>query len=456
MAEKPSMINDMTEGNVTKLMLKFAYPFVIANALQLVYNMVDMVIVGNFVGKTALSGVSGGGELLNFITFLGMGVTGAGQIMIAQAVGRKDHDAMSRIVGTMTSFLAICGVVIMILMQFVSDALLRWMNVPAEAFGQAHAYCSVCFWGVLFIYGYNIVSAVLRGMGDSRKPLMFIAIAASLNLLLDLLFVGVLKMESAGAALATILGQALSFIISVIYLYRRKESFGFDFKLRSFRIRKNTLLPMIKLGGPMALQHAAIGISMMFVSRFINAYGVAISAVTGVGSKLRQLISIFTRSMRQAGSSMIGQNIGAGKPERVRTVVRISLTITFSAAVILGAVFLTFPRQIFGLFNSDPEVLGFADDYMLYACLPSMLGLSLVAPFNAVVAGVGHSMLSLILGLVDGVVARIGLAMLLGKALGMGIHGLWLGDGLADFVILIIVAAYYFSGRWKTRKLLIA
>ncbi len=450
------MINDMTEGNVTKLMLKFAYPFVLANALQLVYNMVDMVIVGNFVGKAALSGVSGGGELLNFITFLGMGVTGAGQVMTAQAVGRKDHEAVSRIVGTMTSFLAICGVVIMIAMQFVSDTILHWLNVPPEAFPQAHAYCSVCFWGVLFIYGYNIVSAILRGMGDSKKPLVFIAIAASFNLILDLLFVGVLKMESAGAALATISGQALSFIISVIYLYRRKESFGFDFKLRSFKIKKNTLLPLVKLGGPMALQHAAIGISMMFVSSFINAYGVAISAVTGVGSKLKQLISIFTRSMRQSGSAIIGQNMGAGKPERVKTVVRNALFITLSAAIILSVIFITFSKEIFGLFNKDPEVLAYARDFMIYACVPAMIGLSLVAPFNAVVEGVGNSMLSLILGLVDGVVARIGIALLLSKVFGMGIHGLWLGDGTADFVILIITAGYFFSGKWKTRKLLIA
>ncbi len=453
MAEK-TMINNLTEGSVARKLISFSLPFIAANALQIVYNIVDMVIVGNFVGAEALSGVSVGGDLLNFCTLMGMGIANAAQVMIAQGVGKGDRESIKHTIGTLFSSLTIGAIIIGGLAMIFTPQLLGLLNCPEDAFAQATSYCAVCFWGMIFIYGYNAVSAVLRGMGDSRRPLVFITIAAVFNLLLDLLFVGVFKWESAGAALATILGQALSLIISVVYLYRKREAFGFDFKPRSFAIRKEILIPLYKLGIPMSLQFAAISISMMFVNSLINAYGVAASAVTGVGNKLRQIVSIVTRSMATAGAAMIGQNLGARKPERVKKIVRISLAICLTTFFVLGTIFLIFPRQIFSLFNDSEAVLALAADQMFF-CVVCMSSQALMAPFNAVVHGSDNSLLGLIMGMLNGIIARVGLALLFGNVMHMGLRGYWLGNAAAGYVTFFIAAAYYLSGRWKTRKLMV-
>jgi putative MATE family efflux protein len=291
-------------------------------------------------------------------------------------------------------------------------------------------------------------------MGDSMRPFIFIAIAAVINFLLDLLFISVMGMEAFGAALATIIGQAFSFIASIIYLYKKREAFGFDFKLKSFALRWDKLKPMIKLGFPLALQFAAISISMLFVNSYINSYGLIASAVTGIGNKLRNVMSIFTRSIATAGSSMVGQNMGAGKPDRVKQMVRTASIICLSAGILVSGIFLLFPKQIFSLFDRNPEVLAWAPRYMWTLAL-TFMSFSVMSPFNAVINGIGFAGLSLVIALVDGVVSRIGLSLLLGITFNMGIEGFWYGSALASFMTGIIGGIYYFSGKWKTRKLII-
>lgn len=328
------------------------------------------------------------------------------------------------------------------------------MNTPAESYAGARAYTLVCFAGLFFVFGYNVVSATLRGMGDSRRPLLFIAVAAVANLILDLIFIAVFHWGPFGAALATVIGQGLSFVISLIYLYHRREAFGFDFKRESFRVHKSRLIPMVKIGCPMALQYSAVALSMLFVKSYINSYGVLASTVTGVGDKLRSMASIITRAMGTAGSSMVGQNIGAGKLDRVKRVVAVSAAVCLSACLVLSAVVLLFPEAIFSVFNTEPEVLAMARDYMPSLAI-AFLTLAAMAPFNAVVNGTGFATLAMTIGLVDGVIARVGLSILLGVYLDWGIKGFWYGNALAGFVAAAIGGAYFFSGKWKTRRLLV-
>ena len=271
-----------------------------------------------------------------------------------------------------------------------------------------------------------------------------------INLVLDLLFVAVFHLEAFGAALATIIAQGLSFIISLIYLYRRRDAFGFDFKPASFRIHKAQALQLCKLGFPMALQYGAIMLSVIFVNAFINDFGVAVSAVNGVGNKLRSLASIGIMSVGTAASSMCGQNLGARKPDRVKRIVHISLALNLAYTAILSAVLLLFPHQIFRAFTSDAEVLQWASAYMP-VCIVGYIASALMMPYNAVINGLGYASLSLIIGLLDSVVARIALSLIMGKI--WGIMGYWYGNALAGYVTVILAAMYYYSGRWKTRKL---
>lgn len=453
--KQSSMINDLTNGPVSRTLISFALPIILSNLLQTAYNMVDMVVVGQFVGSAGLSAVSIGTDLLHMLTFLAIGFCNAGQVIISQFVGAGDTKSVSKTIGTLFTVILLSSLVLTVVCLFCTNLFLGWLNTPAEAFAQARSYCLVCFAGLFFIYGYNMVSSVLRGMGDSRHPLMFIAIAAVTNLILDLVFVAVFRWGVFGAALATVIGQAVSFIASIILLYRRKEAFGFDFSRESFKIDKSVLSKLVRLGLPMCLQGAAINFSMMFVNSYINAYGVIASAVTGIGNKLGSITAVVASSLSTAGGAMIGQCLGAGKPERVPRIVYFSWAVDTVFATILTIVTVLWPRQIFGLFNSDAEVLEMAMTYVPCAVL-LYYGFAMRAPFFGLINGIGHAKLNLFVGLLDGVVCRIGLALLLGVTLGMGIEGFWYGNAIAGYVPFVIGGIYFASGKWKTRKLLIS
>lgn len=449
-----TMINDLTQGSVSKKLLIFAYPFALSNILQLVYNMVDMIVIGNFVGSTGLSAVAVGGDVLNFFTHICIGFTSAGQIMIAQYVGRGEKESVSRTIGTMFTSVFVAAVGLSLIAMVFSEKILDLMNTPDAARSQARSYIMTCFVGMVFIYGYNTVSAILRGMGDSKRPLLFIAVAACLNLVLDLIFVALFKMDAFGAALATVIGQAVSFLSSLVFLYRRRESFGFDFKRTSFKVSRKVFVPMIKLGLPLTLQHITISISIMTIGSLSNSFGVIASAVTGVGSKLNTTMSAFSNAICAASAAMIGQNIGAGKLDRVKKIIRTGTATTIFIFMLIGATFLIFSRQVFGLFSDDPDVIAWAPHYMP-ACAIAMFTFALMAPYLALINGVGYAGFSLFVGLLDGVVARIGLALLFGIVLGYGIKGFWYGNAFAGFFTAIPTMIYYYSGRWKHRKLLI-
>ena len=453
--KQSTMRMDLTEGTVPKTLTAFAAPMVLANLLQTVYNLVSMAVMGQFVGKEGLSAVSIGSEILQTLTFLVMGFCNGGQIILAQFVGAKDRESVTKTIGTVFTVIFCSSVFFTIGSIIGVDTFLRLLNTPAEAFEMARTYCLTCFSGLFFIYGYNTVSAVLRGMGDSRHPLMFIAIAAVINLLLNLLFVTVFKWGAFGAALATVIGQAISFITSIIFLYSRRESFGFDFKRESFKVDRFILKKLMRLGIPMCLQSAAINFSVMFVSSYVNAYGVVASAVTGIGSKLGNVTSVVCNSLSTAGSGMIGQSLGAGKHERVPKVIRFSLIVNLTFATILTTITVLLPRQIFGLFNSDSEVLDLAMTYVASAVL-NYYGTALRSPSFALINGVGMAKLNLTVGLLDGVICRIGLALLMGITLGMGINGFWYGNVLAGYIPFFIGGTYFLTGKWKTQKLLIA
>lgn len=453
MKEK-KMVIDMTEGDITRQLLKFSLPFMLSSLLQTLYAAVDMMVVGKWVGQSGLSAVSVGSSLVHFFTLLSIGYSGAGQVLIAQFVGARNREGIRRTIGTIFSVLGVVSVAAGLICLIFPVPLLKMLNTPPEAFDAAVTYMRICGCGMLFIYGYNTVSAVLRGMGDSRRPLLFIAIAAGVNVVLDLALVVGAGLGAAGAAVATVAGQAVSFVWSVFYLFRRREQFDFDFKRESFRIHGRTLAALSKLGLPMALQTAAISISILFISSFINEFGVTASALTGAGQKLFGLVTIVSNAVGTAMSTMVGQNMAAGKQDRVKKLVRVALLICVGTTGLVSLFCLAFPRQVIGIFNSEPELLALAGEYIPILAVGFMAS-GFMCPYYGLVNGIGYAGLSLFIGLMDGVVARVGLSLLFGLAMGMGIHGFWLGDALAGFVTAILSAVYYYSGRWRTRKLLI-
>ena len=445
-----SMVRDLTGGNVTKLLLTFAFPLFVSNALQAVYNIVDMIVVGQFVGGAGMSAVSIGGDVLHLLTFVAMGFSSAGQVLIAQDVGRKRMDSIKNTIGTMFTFLLGVSLLISLVCYFLRDGMLTLLNTPAESYAYTMDYTVTCIVGLFFIYGYNIISAILRGMGDSRRPFVFIAIAAVCNIVLDLLFVVGFGMEVFGAALATVISQGLSFVIALVYLYRRRESFCFDFAPASFRIEKEAMRKLVALGVPMAIQSAAINLSKIVLMAWINSFGVIYSALAGIYNKINMMIGIISNSFTTGGSTMVGQNLGAKKYDRVPVIMRTVMWCGMIISTVFAVAILLFSEPIFALFTSDVNVLAVAGILVIPTVL-NFYGSATRSVAFSLINGSGNTKLNFAVAIIDGMISRVGIAALLGFALGMGCQGFWYGDALAGFMPMVIGGCYYLSGKWKNR-----
>lgn len=451
MSNTQTQIKDFTKGPITKQLISFAWPLLLSNILQVVYSMVDMIVVGNVNGKVGTSAVTVGGDVTNLLTFIGMGFASAGQILIARYVGAGERGRIAKFVGTMSSFLLLCVVIVSTLGLISQEFLLRIMNTPTEALSGARSYSTICIIGLVFIYGYNIVSAILRGMGDSKHPLLFIGISTAMNIFLDLLFVWGLHMGAGGAALATVISQASSFILCLIFLMRNKNQFELNITRSDFlHWDKKMLSTFIKLGIPMAIKFAAIQVSKLFVNSWINSYGVAVSAFAGIANKLSSVVNLFSNAMNTAGSTMVGQNIVAGKFKRVNKILLDLLVITIIIVIIFSVAIVLFPEEIFALFtdNADTDVLALADSFVPIALI-MFFSSSLRATMNAVINGSGNAKINFVTAILDGIVLRIGLAVLFGITFNMGYFGFWLGDALAGYTPFLIGIVFYLSGWWK-------
>ena len=445
---------DFTNGDVRKQMFAFAVPLFLSNLLQAVYNMVDMVVVGQFVGKNGLSAVSVGGDVLTMLTFLAIGFSNAGQVIIAQNVGAGRKDRIGRIIGNLFLFLLLSAAALSVICFCLRGEILRWMNTPAEAWNDALDYSTVCILGLVFIYGYNVVSAVLRGMGDSRHPFRFVAAAAVINLVLDLLFVAVFHMAAFGAALATVIGQGFSCLWGFAFLLRRRRQLGINLGRECFRPDRGVLGTVMKLGFPMAVKSASVTFSKLFVDSWINSYGVAASSASGIESKLNIVSNLFSGAVNVSCSTMIGQNIGAEKYERVPKIMKHAFFLTASIAALLSLLLALFPRAIFGVFTSDDEVIA-ASLRMIPLLVLIFFGSAARSPNNGLIDGSGNFKLNFVTALLDGIVNRIGLSLLFGLFLGWGWVGFLYGDAVAGFTPLLIGGVYFLSGKWRTRSRLL-
>lgn len=445
-----TQIKDFTQGNITKQLLVFVWPLFLSNLLQVVYNMVDMIVVGNVLGKVGISAVAIGGDVSNFLTFIAMGFSNAGQVLIARYIGADKRDKIGRFVGTMCGFLIVCSLVLSVLGIVFQDTLLRLMNTPSEAYEGAVSYSVVCMIGLVFIYGYNVVSAILRGMGDSKHPFIFISIAAVLNLILDIIFVIGFNLGAGGAALATVISQAVSFISCAVFLAKNKKQFELEIKAVNFiKWDKEMLSELVKLGTPMAIKTASIQVSKLFVNSWINSYGVAVSAFAGIANKISSISNLVSAAMNTGGSTMVGQNLAAGEYGRVKSILKVLAAITLSVASVFSVLIVLIPEQIFGIFTTDPAVLAISGKYIPIAIM-LFFGSAMRAIMNALLNGSGNYKINFVTAILDGIIMRIGLALLFGLALGMKHYGFWLGDALAGFTPFFIGVVYYATGKWKT------
>ncbi len=431
----------------------FAIPFMASNALQVLYSTIDMIIVGEFVGTPGLSAVSQSSQIVNFATMVCLGFSNAGQVLLAQALGAKKRREMNDIIGTLFSFITVIALTFTCAMLCAQSVILDVMKIPGESYEMARDYLVICSAGLFFTAGYNMVSAVLRGMGDAKRPFLFIGIASVVNLVLDILFTGVLGLGVAGAAWATIIGQAVSFVFSLFYLFRKKESFGFDFKAHSF-VPKFKYVGMITgLGTPMAIQSGFINLSMLVVNAMINDIGVVASATFGVGVRIDDIVNKISQGIQYAAVPMISQNIGAAEPGRAKKVVHVAWVYSALLTLFFMVLYVTIGGQLFKIFSDDPLVHDMSGEF-IKAILWMFPAFSVMRGSGAFIQGIGNAKLSMVLALLDGVVLRIGLSWLFGIFLDLGFFGFVLGYGLAPYGYAVPSMIYFLAGRWQDRKVL--
>lgn len=444
---------DFTKGNLPKQLLLFTLPFMASNALQVLYSTIDMIIVGEYVGTPGLSAVSQSSQIVNFATMVCLGLSNAGQVLVSQAFGAGKKKEMNDIIGTMFSVLTVFAAILSVVIISINGWIMDVMNMPAESYDMAIDYLIICTGGLIFTAGYNMVSAVLRGMGDSKRPFLFIGIASAINLVLDLLFTGVLGMGVAGAAWATIIGQAAAFFFSIFYLYKRKEAFGFDFKRESFRMQKKYVKMIVSLGTPMAIQMGCLNLSMLYVNSLINDIGVVESATFGAGVKIDDIINKISQGIQYAAMPIISQNIAAGEQKRAKQTVYWAWIYSAALTVFFMILYVCFGKQMFMLFSDDLLVHEQCSVF-ISAILWMFPAFAIVRGSGGFVQGIGNAKLSMLLALLDGVVLRIGLSWLFGIYFGWGFYGFVLGYGLAPYGFAIPSMIYFFSPVWQKQKTL--
>lgn len=445
---------DLLHKPVGKTLLRFSLPFMVSTLLQTFYSTTDTVIVGQYLGSAGLSAVSNGSQLMQMLYMICISFSNAGQVLIAQAEGAGDRDRTDQIVKALFVLELALSIAIGGLCILFGRNLLALLNTPDDAMEQAVWYTVICGAGMVFTGLYNMFSAIFRGMGDSVHPLLFVVIASAFNVVLDIVFITAFRWNVAGAALATVIGQAISVIFSVIFFQRIGGGLRLWPGSKEERIDKDIRSDIVRLGIPMAIQGGAIQSSFLFVSSMVNALGLSVSAAFGVAQKLRNLPNILTQGLRLGAASMIGQNWGAGERERVSETVRYSILAASAINLIFGVVFLSTPVLCFRAFTPDETVLAYAGMCM-FTLVVELPARSLMPGCNALIDAQGFVQLSFVLAFVDAFGGRFFFCWLLGTVLNLGAFGFFLGYGIGTYLTAVPAFVYYISGLWKKRKVLV-
>lgn len=356
------MQKDLTKGSVLKVLIQFSLPYLLACFLQTFYGMADLFITGQFNGAAPISAVSIGSQIMHMITVVIVGLAMGTTVTISQAIGEKNERKAEKSIGnTITLFLA-CSVVLTAALLFFVDGILQLVAVPAEAVEQTRIYLVICFAGIPFITAYNIISCIFRGMGDSKSPLYFIAAACVLNIALDVALIGGCGMGAAGAALGTVLAQAVSVLLALLVI--RKKKFGLTVTRAALKPERESMRGILKIGIPIALQDGFIQVSFMLITIIANHRGVMAAASVGIVEKIISFVFLVPSAMLSSISAIGAQNVGAGNYRRALRTLGYGAAISVSFGAVVTVICELAAPQILGLFTSEAEVIRMGSQYL--------------------------------------------------------------------------------------------
>jgi len=438
---------NLSEGSVFKNLIVFAFPFFISSIIQSLYNIADMLIVGQFCGPASMTGVNIGGQVTFILTNIVVGFCVGASVLIGHYIGSGDKDSMKKATSTLLTLLAIIAFVITIVMLIFKDRVLHLIRTPQEAYAESSVYLTVTVIGIIFIFGYNALSAILRGMGDSKHPFYFVLIACVTNIVLDLIFVAVFKWAAFGAALATVISQTLSMFLCIWFMIKNK--FLFDFKLSSFKIDKEQFKRIFNIGLPTCVQNGVTSMSFLFITGVVNSFNnVIVSAAVGAAGKMFSFVILPMIAIGTSVATVSAQNFGAGKISRAAKACRSGIFISMILSYVLFIVLLIIPSPLMRMFSSDAEVIRNGVTYIRSSSFDFLI-VPFVFCLNNLYIGGGHTKFTLFSSLISSILLRVPVSYILGKFTSLGLIGVGLGAPAASFGGLVILLIFLLTGKWK-------
>ena len=359
------MERDLTTGSIGRNILKFSLPYFLSYFLQTLYGMADLFIIGQFNGVASTTAVSIGSQVMHMITVMIVGIAMGTTVMIGKSVGAKQKKETSKIIGNTVSLFVCLSVVLTVVLLFFVHPIVRIMSTPQQAVEGTTAYLTICFAGIPLITAYNIISSIFRGLGDSKSPMYFIAVACGVNIVLDYVFIGGLHFGASGAALGTTLAQTISVIVALIALIAiRKKDTGISLKRSDLKPEGKTLKNILGIGIPISLQDGFIQISFIVITIIVNQRGLNDAAAVGIVEKIISFVFLVPSSMLSAVSAIAAQNIGAGKDERATKTLKYAVMISVTFGLCIAVIMQFISNSVVGIFTSDAVVIYMGSQYI--------------------------------------------------------------------------------------------
>ena len=441
--------SDFTQGSILKKLVAFMMPILGALVLQAAYGAVDLLVVGHFGSTAGLSAVSTGSQVLNLVTFvvtqLAMGIT----VLIAQRLGEKRPQEIGAVIGGSSVVFTIMAALLFVVMVFFARPISALMQAPAEALDKTADYVRICGGGIFFIVAYNVLSAIFRGLGDSKSPLMFVAVACAVNIAGDLLLVAVFHLDAAGAAIATVFAQAVSVVFAVLLLVKRELPFRIS--KRDFRINIQCR-QALQIGLPLALQEFLTQVSFLALCAFVNRLGLEASSGYGVACKVVNFAMLVPSALMQSMASFVSQNVGAGNEKRARQAMFTGIGVGLVIGCIVFLLVMFKGDVLTGLFSPEPAVIQNGFDYLRGFALETIVTavlFSMVGYFN----GHNQTIWVMVQGLIQTLLVRLPLAYWMSIQPNASLTSIGLSAPIATTVGIVLNVVYYIYWSRKTRKI---
>ena len=441
-------MKDLSYGNEGRLIFKFAIPMLLGQLFQQLYHVVDSIIVGRYIGKIALAAVGTSAPIIFLLVSFVVGVTMGFTIVISQYFGAKKMDQVKKAIDTLYLFMFVTSIIVSVAGILAVPSIFRLIDLSPEIVPGASLFLNIFLTGLIFLFMFNGTSAILRGLGDSKTPLFFLVGSVALNIILDLIFVPIFHWDIAGVAVASVISIGIAFILQIVYL--NKYHPVVKFSIRDFTFDREIFNKSLKIGLPTGFQQTFVAAGMVGLYWIVNQFGVDANAAYSAAGRIDSFAAIPAMSFSIALSTFVGQNLGANKPDRVKTGLRSTLIMTSGFSVFISLALVIFGKYMMQMFTTDAVVIAMGYEYLMIIGASYIL-FSMMFVVNGVLRGAGDTLVPMFISLFSLWIVRLPVAYLLSKHPSIGVSGIWWSIPIGWLSGVVLYWGYYRMGRWKNK-----